>query len=109
VLTGELLSSPFTLGVNYWPRRKAMYSWSNFDAEEVREEFSLIGEIGLNIVQLFLLWDLPPCQNARHERFFGLVQPDGSIKPHAKVIQEFAKTKPQVKSIPNLCKDQSRS
>jgi endo-1,4-beta-mannosidase len=50
------------------------------------------------------LWDLPPCQNARHERFFGLVRPDGSLKPHAKVIQEFAKTKPQVKPIPDYAK-----
>jgi len=50
------------------------------------------------------LWDLPPCQNARHERFFGLVRPDGSLKPHAKVIQEFAKTKPQVKPIPAYAK-----
>jgi endo-1,4-beta-mannosidase len=46
------------------------------------------------------LWDLPPCQNAQHERWFGLVRPDGSLKPHAKVIQEFAKSKPQVKPIP---------
>ena len=50
------------------------------------------------------LWDLPPCQNARHERFFGLVRPDGSLKPHAKVIQEFAKTNPQVKPIPDYAK-----
>jgi len=50
------------------------------------------------------LWDLPPCQNARHERFFGLVRPDGSLKPHAKVMQEFAKTKPQVKPIPDYAK-----
>jgi endo-1,4-beta-mannosidase len=50
------------------------------------------------------LWDLPPCQNSRHERFFGLVRPDGSLKPHAKVIQEFAKTKPQVKPIPEYAK-----
>lgn len=46
------------------------------------------------------LWDLPPCQNAQHERWFGLVRPDGSLKPHAKVIQEFARSKPQVKPIP---------
>jgi endo-1,4-beta-mannosidase len=46
------------------------------------------------------LWDLPPCQNAQHERWFGLVRPDGSLKPHAKVIQEFAKSQPQVKPIP---------
>jgi endo-1,4-beta-mannosidase len=50
------------------------------------------------------LWDLPPCQNSRHERFFGLVRPDGSLKPHAKVIQEFAKTQPQVKPIPEYAK-----
>jgi hypothetical protein len=31
---------PFTLGVNYWPRRKAMYWWSQFEADEVRAEYS---------------------------------------------------------------------
>jgi endo-1,4-beta-mannosidase len=50
------------------------------------------------------LWDLPPCQNSQHERFFGLVRPDGTLKPHAKVIQEFAKSKPQVKPIPDYAK-----
>ena len=51
------MSEPFILGVNYWPRRKAMYWWNNFDDGEVREEFSLIRELGLNVVRLFLLWD----------------------------------------------------
>ena len=51
------MSQPFTLGVNYWPRRKAMYWWSDFDAGEVREEFTVIKEIGMNVVRLFLLWD----------------------------------------------------
>jgi len=50
------------------------------------------------------LWSLPPCQNYQHERWFGLVRPDGSLKPHAKVIQEFAKSKPQVKPIPEYAK-----
>lgn len=50
------------------------------------------------------LWNVPPCQNAVHERFFGLVRPDGSLKPHAKVIQEFAKTKPMVQPIPDYAK-----
>ena len=50
------------------------------------------------------LWDLPPCQNAVHERFFGLVRPDGSLKPHARVIQEFSKTRPPVKPIPDYAK-----
>src|SRR3990170_4340354 len=51
------MTTQFTLGVNYWPRRKAMYWWSNFDAGEAREEFAVIKEIGLNVVRLFLLWD----------------------------------------------------
>ena len=29
-------------GVNYWPRRKAMRFWADFDEAEVREEFSVI-------------------------------------------------------------------
>ena len=51
------MTEPFNLGVNYWPRRKAMYWWSDFDAGEVREEFAIIRELGLKIVRLFLLWD----------------------------------------------------
>ncbi len=51
------MSQPFVLGANYWPRRKAMYWWSNFDAGEVGEEFAVMREIGLNVVRLFLLWD----------------------------------------------------
>ena len=33
-----------------------------------------------------------------------MVRPDGSLKPHAKVIQEFAKSNPQVKPIPEYGK-----
>ena len=52
-----MVGEPFVLGVNYWPRRKAMTWWSEFDAGEVREEFSLIHELGLRLVRIFLLWD----------------------------------------------------
>lgn len=51
------MSQPFTLGVNYWPRRKAMYWWSNFDAAEVNDDFALIQSLGLNVARIFLLWD----------------------------------------------------
>jgi endo-1,4-beta-mannosidase len=46
------------------------------------------------------LWDRPPCDpaGAKHERHFGLVRPDGTIKPHAEMIKRFAATKPTVKS-----------
>ncbi|NJD59745.1 MAG: hypothetical protein C3F13_15720 [Anaerolineales bacterium] len=51
------MSQPFLLGVNYWPRKKAMYWWSQFDAGEVSEEFALISELGLSLVRIFLLWE----------------------------------------------------
>lgn len=51
------MEQPFTLGVNYWPRRKAMYWWSQFDASEVDDDFALIQSLGLNVVRIFLLWD----------------------------------------------------
>ena len=50
-------SESFVLGINYWPRRKAMYWWSDFDPGEVREEFSLLRELGIRLVRIFLLWD----------------------------------------------------
>jgi len=42
------------------------------------------------------LWDRPPYRDWRHERFFGLMRSDGSLKPHAEVLRRFAATKPQV-------------
>ena len=47
----------FLLGVNYWPRRKAMAWWSDFDVAEVRDEFDVIADLGLGLVRIFLLWD----------------------------------------------------
>jgi endo-1,4-beta-mannosidase len=38
----------------------------------------------------------PPCDESRHERFFGLVRPDGSWKPHADVVRRFAASAPLV-------------
>jgi endo-1,4-beta-mannosidase len=42
------------------------------------------------------LWERPPYADWRHERHFGLVRPDGSLKLHAEVLRQFAATKPQV-------------
>jgi endo-1,4-beta-mannosidase len=55
-MTGDS-GQPFLLGVNYWPRRKAMTWWADFDAGEVREEFAVIRELGLTHVRVFLLWE----------------------------------------------------
>ena len=47
----------FLTGVNYWPRRKAMYWWADFDGSEVSDEFDVIASIGMDVVRIFLLWD----------------------------------------------------
>jgi endo-1,4-beta-mannosidase len=46
------------------------------------------------------IWDRPPCRDVHHERFFGLVRPDGSLKPHAQVLRDFAAGKPEVLANP---------
>jgi endo-1,4-beta-mannosidase len=51
------LGDPFILGVNYWPRAKAMWWWADFDAGEVREELAMIRDLGLRVVRIFLLWE----------------------------------------------------
>jgi hypothetical protein len=130
--------------VNYWPRRKAMYWWSRFEAEEVREEFGgctvapgkpssvwkwmsygkprelfmaaeeelaayveqvlpRLVEVGATGAVIWCyadyapeLYGRPPCEESWHERFFGLVRPDGTLKPHAAVLKRFAETRPRV-------------
>lgn len=47
----------FILGVNYWPRKKAMYWWKDFDEREVETEFKQIKEIGFSHIRFFLLWE----------------------------------------------------
>jgi len=47
----------FPVGVNYWPRRKAMYWWKDFDRDEVAEEFDVIAGLGMSLVRIFLLWE----------------------------------------------------
>lgn len=54
----------FLLGVNYWPAKKGMFWWKDFDKEEVQRDFERISSVGLEIVRLFLLWeDFQPSAN----------------------------------------------
>ena len=55
---GDLaVGQPFPVGVNYWPRRKAMYWWKDFDRDEVADEFDVIAGLGMSLVRIFLLWE----------------------------------------------------
>lgn len=48
------------------------------------------------------LWERPPYRDWRHERSFGLLRPDGSLKPHAEALRRFAATKPQIARPPAI-------
>ncbi len=50
-------ASPFVLGVNYWPRKKAMYWWKDFERAEVADEFGQIAALGLRVARIFLFWE----------------------------------------------------
>jgi endo-1,4-beta-mannosidase len=84
------------------PRRQFMASEEELAAYVERVLPGLI-EVGATGAVLWCyadyapdLWHRPPCDESRHERFFGLVRPDGSLKPHAEVIRRFAATAPRV-------------
>ncbi|HEX2152717.1 MAG TPA: hypothetical protein VHL52_01910 [Acidimicrobiia bacterium] len=44
------------------------------------------------------LWDRRPCEpdGARDERHFGLVRPDGTLKPHAEFVKRSARSRLQI-------------
>src|SRR5919204_2100517 len=53
--TPLLRGDAFELGVNYWPRRRAMYMWREFDLAEVRDEMAQIAGLGFDVVRVFAL------------------------------------------------------
>ena len=74
--------SAFLLGVNYWPRRSAMYMWQRFDLGEIREDMARIKGLGLDLVRFFLRWDdFQPAPDAMDEamlrRFDAVMQAIG--------------------------------
>jgi endo-1,4-beta-mannosidase len=84
------------------PREQFMASEEDF-AAHIAEVLPKLVEAGAAGAMLWCyadyipeLYDRPPCLEAHHERFFGLVRPDGSFKPHAEVIKRFAATQPKL-------------
>lgn len=49
--------SRFLTGINYWPRRSAMYMWRRFDIDEIAEDILRIKDLGLDVVRFFLMWE----------------------------------------------------
>jgi endo-1,4-beta-mannosidase len=45
----------FELGINYWPKRSAMWMWREFDIAEVRDEMAQIASLGFDVVRFFAM------------------------------------------------------
>jgi endo-1,4-beta-mannosidase len=56
-VTDVVVGESFSVGVNYWPCRKAMGWWKDFDRAEVADEFDVILDLGMSLVRIFLLWE----------------------------------------------------
>lgn len=72
-------------------------------ADYIRQSLHKLVEVGATGAMLWCfadyaeaLYDKPPCAESIHERFFGLIRTDRSLKPHAEVIRDFAATQPTV-------------
>lgn len=75
----------FSLGINYWPRRSAMYMWQRFDPGEIADDMTRIADLGFDTVRFFLRWpDFQPephrldrTMTARLERVMELIAAAG--------------------------------
>jgi endo-1,4-beta-mannosidase len=66
----------FELGINYWPRRRAMYMWREHDLAEVRDEMAHIADLGFDTVRVFALMEdfLPQVDTVDHRSVDRLVE-----------------------------------
>jgi endo-1,4-beta-mannosidase len=67
----------FLLGINYWPRRSAMYMWQHFNLDEIAEDMAHVKALGFDVVRFFLIWDAfqpePNAMNATALRRFDAI------------------------------------
>jgi hypothetical protein len=85
------------------PRRQFMASEEQL-AEYIEQALPRLVQVGALGAMLWCyadyhedLYRRPPCDESWHERTFGLVRPDGSLKPHASVVRRFAARTPTVR------------
>jgi endo-1,4-beta-mannosidase len=64
------MTRPFLLGVNYWPRDKAMQMWrGGIDTARVFDDLAQIRDLGLSLIRFFLFWeDFQPTPESVSER-----------------------------------------
>ncbi len=47
----------FTLGVHYWPSRKGVYWWQDFDPVEVERDFKGLRSLNIRLIRVHLMWE----------------------------------------------------
>jgi hypothetical protein len=52
-----MTEKPFILGINYWPRKAAMFMWREFDQDVIKEDMSIISDLNLSCIRIHLLWE----------------------------------------------------
>jgi hypothetical protein len=53
----EAATTPFNIGLTYWPRRTGYGWWRSFDRGEVREELAHVASLGCQTVRFCLRWE----------------------------------------------------
>jgi endo-1,4-beta-mannosidase len=53
----KLFDDKFLLGVNYWPRHKAVRMWKDWAPKEIASEFAEMKALSLNCARVFTVWD----------------------------------------------------
>lgn len=74
-MSGAAPVPAFELGINYWPRRTAMYMWRELDLGAIREELAHCRDLGFDVVRFFCLTEdfLPGPETVSAARIADLV------------------------------------
>src|SRR5437879_2132189 len=47
----------FLVGLQYWPARKGVYWWKDFDVAELEADFKRIRQMSVRVVRIQLVWE----------------------------------------------------
>ena len=59
----NFLENGFFTGINYWGSKSAINMWSEFDAESIENDLSLLRDAKITHLRVFPLWSVfqPAC------------------------------------------------
>lgn len=63
------------VGINYHPGYRGCYEWEDFRKEEIEKDFSLMVDLGIEIVRIFVFWqDFEPTRGQIDEKKINLLK-----------------------------------